>query len=252
MFSTIWHTIFFDPIYNGLIFFIDTIPGGDVGLAIITLTIVVKVILLPLSLKAARTQFAMRQIEPKIKEIKEKFKKDREKLARAMMETYKEAGVNPFASIILLFVQIPIIIALYLSVFNGGGVRLPEINADILYSFVEVPTVVTMMFLGFVDIGARSLPLALLAGMTQFVHTRLSMPPLAPRKKDSEPNFKEDFGRSMQIQMRYGMPVIIFFVAYYISASIALYFLVSNLIAIAQEYVVRRHVPDRHAKPASE
>ncbi len=74
MFSTIWHTFFFDPVYNGLVFFIDVVPNGDVGLAIVATTIVVKFILLPLSVRAVKTQAAMREIEPRLKKIKEKIK----------------------------------------------------------------------------------------------------------------------------------------------------------------------------------
>lgn len=242
MFSTIWHAAFFDPIYNTLIFILDHVPGGDVGIAIILLTVVVKLILLPLSLRAARTQHAMRALEPKLTELKEKYKKDREKLARATMALYKEAGVNPFASILLILIQLPIIIALYLSVYRGGGVPFPDINVDLLYAFVPTPEQVDMIFLGIIDIAGRSLPLALLAGVTQYIHTKIALPPLAPREKGAAPNFKEDFTRSMHLQMRYVMPLIIFFVAYTISAAIALYFLVSNLMAIGQEFIVRRHV----------
>ena len=248
MFSALWHNVFFDPVYNALIFFIHTVPGGDVGLAIVFLTVVVKLILLPLSLRAAKTQLVMRVLEPKLKELKERHKNDREKLARETMAAYKGAGINPFASILLVFIQIPIIIALYLSVFNGGGVSFPDINTTLLYSFIPTPETVNMMFLGFVDIASRSLPLALLAGLTQYLHTHLSLPPAKPRDKDATPNFKDDLMRSMQLQMRYVMPLIIFFVAYTISAAIALYFLVSNLMAIAQEFVVRRTVPDLKEK----
>ena len=235
MFSFIWHTFFYDPVYNGLVYFIDVVRGGDVGIAIILITILVKVILLPLSLKAARTQLLMREIEPKINEIKEKYKNRREEQARKMMELYKDAGLNPFSSIFLILIQFPIIIALYFSVARG----VPTINVDLLYSFVPVPETVSMLFLGFIDIAARSLPLAALAGITQFLHTRLAMPKLAPRDPNAEPNFKDDFARSMQLQMRYVMPILIFVVSYTISAAIALYFTVSNLTAIAQEYYVR-------------
>lgn len=245
MFSNIWHTVFFDPIYNGLVFFIDVIPGGDVGLAIIAITLLVKVILLPLSFKAARTQLVMRELEPRLKELKEKYgeKKDREKLARETMAAYQEVGINPFASILLLFIQIPIILALYFSVFTGGGVKLPDINVDLLYSFVMIPQLVDMHFLDLVNIAEKSFILAALAGITQYIHTKLMMPPLAKRDPSKPASFGEDMKHSMQLQMRYVMPVIIFFVAYTISAAIALYFLVSNLAAIAQEYVVRKRVP---------
>lgn len=240
MFTYIWHTFFFDPIYNGLVFFIDVVPNGDVGLAIVGTTIVVKFLLLPLSIKAAKSQKLMRELEPKLKAVKEKFKDKREEQAKAIMDLYKEAGLNPLSSIFLLFIQIPIIIALYFSVYSGGGVALPAINIDLLYSFIPTPETANMIFLGIVDITKKSLPLALLAGITQFIHAQLSIPKSEP-KTSSEPDFKADFARSMQMQMRYVLPLVIFFVAYTISAAIALYFTVSNLMMIAQEYVIRRH-----------
>lgn len=240
MFSTIWHTFFFDPVYNGLVFFIDVIPGGDVGIAIVCITLLVKLVLLPLSLKAAYTQRVMKELEPQLKEIKEKFKDKREEQAQAMMALYKDAGLNPFASILLLFIQIPIIISVYLSVYTGGGVSLPDINTALLYSFVPEPSQVSMLFLGLVDIASRSLPLAFLAGATQFIHAQMAIPKPAPRDTSKAPDFKEDLTRSMQTQMRFVMPIIIFFVAYTISAAIALYFTVSNIAMIAQELIVRR------------
>jgi len=241
MFNYIWHTFFFDPVYNGLVFFIDVIPGGDVGLAIIAIVIVVKTVLLPLSIKAAKMQRVMREIEPKLKEIKIAFKDKREEQAQAMMRIYREAGINPFVSIFLIFLQIPIIIALYYSVYSGGGIALPAINIDILYSFIAAPSFVNMNFLGLIDITGRSLILALLAGVTQYYQVKLVMPELPPRDPNAAPDFKADFGRNMQLQMRYVMPVIIFFIAYGISAAIALYFFVSNLIAIFQEIYIKKH-----------
>jgi YidC/Oxa1 family membrane protein insertase len=241
MFNYIWHTFFFDPVYNGLVFFIDIMPGGDVGLSIIATVIIVKTILLPLSIKAAKTQRVMREIEPKLKEIRETLKDKRQEQGEAMLKLYREAGISPFASIILIFLQIPIIIALYFSVYSGGGIALPAINTEILYSFVWIPELVNMNFLGLLDITGKSLLLAFLAGVTQYYQVKLAMPELPPRDPNAVPNFKEDFGRNMQLQMRYVMPVIIFFVAYYISAAIALYFFVSNLVAVLQEIYIKKH-----------
>ncbi len=240
--SFIWHTFFFDPIYNSLVFFIDVIRGGDVGLAIICTVILVKTVILPISLKAARTQLAMRDIEPKLAQIKEEYKDKRELQAIKTMELFKESKVNPFSSILLLFIQIPIVIALYFAVYTGGGVKLPDINVSLLYSFIPTPETANMIFLGFLDITQKSFVLAFLAGVTQYIHTNLSLPPQKPRDPNAEPNFKDDFGRSMQMQMRYVMPVLVLVVAYTISAAIALYFVISNLMAIGQEYVVRHQV----------
>lgn len=241
MFSSIWHNFFFDPIYNTLVFFIDVFPGGDVGLSIIATVVVVKLILLPLSIKAAKTQKVIREIEPKLLEIKEKFKDKREEQAQALLAIYKEAGINPISSILLIFLQLPIVIALYLAVSNGGGVPLPSINTGLLYSFIPEPVVASMSFLGVFDITAKSMVLALLAAVTQFWQVKMVMPPLPPKDPNAAPSFKDDFARNMQLQMRYVMPVIIFFVAYALSAAIALYFVVSNIAAILQELYIKKH-----------
>lgn len=237
--SYLWHTFFFDPIYNTLVYFIDVVRGGDVGIAIILTVIFVKLLLLPVSLKAIRTQILMRDLDPKLKAIREEYKDKRDVQALKTMELFKEAKVNPFSSVFLLILQIPIIIALYFAVYSGGGIKLPAINTALLYTFVPTPETVNMIFLGFLNIAEKSLPLAFIAGLTQFIYTHISLPKLEKKKADAKPDFKEDFGRSMQMQMRYVMPVIIFFVAYTISATIALYFTISNLTSIAQEYIVR-------------
>lgn len=237
--SFIWHTFFFDPIYNTLVFFIDVVRAGDVGIAIICMVILVKTIILPISLKANRTQLAMRELEPKLAQIKIDHKDKREIQALKTMELFKEAKVNPFSSILLLFIQIPFFLALYFTVYSGGGVKLPEINTALLYSFVKIPETVNMLFLGLIDITTKNIPLAFLAGLTQYIHTNLSLPPHKPRDPKAEPNFKEDFTRNMQLQMRYVFPVIITVVSYTLSAAIALYFVINNLMSIAQEYIVR-------------
>lgn len=251
MFLTLWHAVFFDPVYNLLIFILAHVRGGDLGTAIIILTIAIKVIILPLSIRAAKTQRAMNALEPELTRIKEAHKDNREAVAKETMEAYKKAGINPFASILLTLVQLPVIFALYFSVSSGGGVPFPAINTTLLYSFVPTPETVNMVFLGLANMAARSLPLALLAGITQFIHTKISLPPLAPREANAEASFKNDFARSMHIQMRYVMPVIIFFFAYTISATIALYFLISNLIAIAQEYFIRQRMTQSATVPAT-
>jgi YidC/Oxa1 family membrane protein insertase len=156
MFGYIWHTFFFDPIYNTLVFFVDVAPRGDVGLAIIGTVIVVKTVLLPLSVRAAKTQKAMKRAEPQLKEVKEKLKDDRQAQAKAMMDIYSKEGISPFASILLIFIQIPIIFALYFAVSTGGGVPLPDINLSLLYSWVSAPESVNTNFLELIDITGRS------------------------------------------------------------------------------------------------
>lgn len=241
MFSFIWHTFFFDPIYNALIFFVGHMPGGDVGLAIIATIVVVKVVLLPLAISAAKTQKVMRKIEPRLREMKEQYKDDKEAQAKEMMKIYQEEKLNPFASILLLFIQIPVVIALYFAVYNGGGIALPQINTDLLYDFVKVAVIPSMEFLGRFDITERSIVLALLAGIAQYFYTAQTLPKLPPRDKEKAPDFKEDFTRNMHLQMKYVMPVLITGIAFTLPAMIALYFFVSNLVSIILEFYVKRH-----------
>ncbi len=240
MWSTIWHFFFFDPVYNGLIFFIDALPHGDVGIAVILITIVVKLILFPLSIKAAKTQKVIKEIEPKIKEIKKDIV-DKQEQARAIMSLYKDSGINPFASILVLFFQIPIVFALYLAVNSGGGVQLPAINVGLLYSFIPEPETASMLFFGMLDITQRSLPLAILAGVLQFGHGYLAFPPIEPKKDGETPSMKDEFARSLSVQMKYILPVIIGGLAYSLSAIIAIYFIVSSVAAIIQELLIRKH-----------
>lgn len=244
MWNWIWHSFFFDPVYNTLVFFIDVLPGGDVGMAIVLTVVAIKLVILPLSIKVAKMQRVMREIDPKMKEIKASIT-DRQEQAKAMMALYKEADINPFASIFLLFIQFPVVIALYLAVGSSNGIALPAINTALLYTFIPNPDTVSMIMFGVFDITQKSLPLALVAGVTQFLHVHLSMPAPAPKKEGEVANFKDEFARSMHVQMRYVMPVIIVFVAYTFSAAIALYFTVSNLMAIGTELVVKKHREDK-------
>lgn len=243
-----FNVVFYEPLYNALVLLIDILPTADVGIAVVVLTLLVKVLILPLSIKATRTQMKLKILEPKIKEIQTKYKDKREEQAIKMMDVYKEAKVNPFSSIFLLLLQLPIVIALYL-VFARGG--LPEINAEILYSFIPSPENVNMNFLGLIDVAGKSLVLAIIAGVAQFAqsHFLLSAQKKVkeekkeePAEEKKEPSFRDELAKSMNLQMRYVFPLIIGFISYTISGAVALYFIVSSLVTIAQEVFVKRRL----------
>lgn len=239
MIVEIFHTFIQTPLYNGLVFLIDTMPGHSVGLAIIALTVIVRVILYPVARQAAMTQAAMRKIAPEVEALKEKFKDKREEQARAMFALYKENGIRPFSSFVLVLLQLPILIGLYFVFFRGG---LPVVNMDILYSFVMAPENINMHFLG-VDMGGRSIVLAVLAGLAQLTYARLSMGPRKPHVP-SERSFSNDLARSMDLQMRYVLPIMLGVFAYVASAAVALYFTVGNLFMIGQEYLAVKRFRD--------
>ncbi len=228
-------TAFYQPIYNALVLLIDTVPGGNVGVSIILLTVGVRTALLPFSHRSVVSQAKMRAIAPHIEKIKEKHKDNKQEQARKTMELYKEHGVNPFSGCLLVLIQLPIIFALYFVFFKG----LPNLNTEILYSFVSAPTIMSMVFLG-VLLSGKSIILALLAGFTQYYQIKLSIPPMAPAEKGAKTSFKDDFARSFSLQVRYILPVVVIGISYSISAAIALYWATSNLFSIGHELYVKR------------
>lgn len=230
-----FRTIVYEPLYNGLIFFVDVAPWLDTGIVVILFTILIKLILLPLSLKAVRTQIKMKAVAPKLEEIKEKYKEDKQEQAKATMELYKNEKINPFSSIFLILIQIPIIFSLYW-VFKAGF----EVNPDILYSFVPEPGNIDTMFLGLIDISQRSFILAILAAVTSFFQIRLSVPPVSGPKEGEERTFKHDLAKSMNVQMRYFFPIIVLFISFSIPGAVAIYWATSNMFIIFQELYVRK------------
>ncbi|MEK7100794.1 MAG: YidC/Oxa1 family membrane protein insertase [Patescibacteria group bacterium] len=228
-----FHTTLYVPIYNLLMLLVDNIPGGDIGLAVVLVTIIVRLIIMPLSFAAQKTARAMKRIEPEMKKVREELKDNKEEQARAMMALYKKHGVNPFASILTLLIQLPIVITLFWVFHNK---ELLTVDPALLYSFVSVPAVVSPLFLGLITITGASITLALLTGITQFFLALYAIP-AAPGKEDK--SMQADISRAMTLQMRYVFPIIMAFLAY-TSGAIAVYFITSNLFGIVQEYFVRR------------
>lgn len=236
MISTFFHAVFYNPIYNGLVALMAFVPGGDVGVAVILLTIVIRLVLLPFSLSAARTQRAMKILEPKIKELKEKHKGDKEKEAVETLALYREAEVNPFASILTALIQIPVLLALYW-VFRYEP--FVTVDAARLYALTPIPHVVSLQFLGLISVAGKSLTLAILAGVTQFLQAHLA---LSGTMKPSPGGAQGDFQKIIGLQLKYVFPFLIGTISYTTSGAIALYFIATNLAGSLQELYVRRTI----------
>ncbi|MFH1178195.1 MAG: YidC/Oxa1 family membrane protein insertase [bacterium] len=236
MISAFFHTVFYNPIYNALVAIVSIVPRGDVGVAVIVITIIIRLILLPFSLSAARTQRAMKVLEPKIKDLKEKHKGNKEKEALETLALYREARVNPFASILTVFIQIPVLLALYW-VFNYEPFSI--INTARLYSITPVPSSISLEFLGFISVAGKSITLAILAGITQFLQAHAA---LSGTMKPSDTNTQGSFQRMMGMQLKYVFPFLIAIISYTTSGAVALYFITTNLVGVAQEWYVKRKV----------
>jgi len=233
--SNFFNAFFYDPIYNSLVALVALIPGSDVGIAVILVTIVIRLILLPFSISAARTQRAMKILEPKIKELKEKHKGNKEKEALETLALYKEAQVNPFASILTVFIQIPVLLALYFVFYYEP---FPAINAARLYAFTPVPDIASLEFLGLISVAGKSMVLAFLAGITQFYQAHLALS--GTMKPSDTKSMQNDFQKVMGMQLKYVFPFIIAAISYSTSGAIALYFITTNLAGALQEIHVRR------------
>ena len=240
----LFNTVVYNPIYNALIFLMGTFSWIDLGVAVVLLTVLVKFALFPLAKGAVKTQEAMKVAKPELDAIQAKFKKikdptaeQRQDMGKETLAIYKEYGIKPFSSFGTLLIQIPIFLALYWIFLSGG---LPEVKTDILYPFVQAPEVVRMTFLGLFDISGKSIWLALLAGKTQYIYLHFSLGRVDMSKDGNRFGaLGADFGKTLQVQMKYGLPILIVFVAY-ISSVIALYFIATNLYILAQDSIIKR------------
>ena len=234
--TSIYNTLIYLPLYNALVFLTALMPGGDIGLAVVLLTVIVKLILSPLSHKTITTQKKIKELEPEITKIKEVHKNDQQTQAMKIMALYKEHEVNPFSGIFLMFIQIPIIFALFF-VFKSGI----DLNSPLIYSFILKPAVISSSFLGIIDLTQKNIILAILVGVTQFIQVQFSLPPVptSEKGKDGE-SFGQDLAKGMNFQVKYVLPIFIAFVSYGLTAVVSVYWIVNNVFTICHELYVRR------------
>lgn len=239
MISSFFKTVFYQPLYNGLIYLMDVLPFFDAGVIVILFTIIVKLIMFPLSVKATKAQIEMKEIEKDLQYIKEQYP-DKQIQTQKTIELYKEKNINPFAGFLVLLIQLPIIIALY-QIFLKSG--LPSINLELLYSFVSAPLSIQMNFLGLIDIAGKSVVLAVLAGVSTYIQIAYATP--VPRKDGdikNKPSMQEDVMKMMQTQMKYVFPILVTFISWSVSAAVSIYWITSNIFTIGQELYIRKHI----------
>ena len=226
----LYQVIFYRPVLNLLVFFYETIAGHDFGVAIILVTLLIRLVLFPLFHKSAKHQMILQRLQPKIREIQKTHKDDKEKQSQALMDLYKEHGVNPFLSFILLLVQLPILIALYQIILSGlsaGGFHG-------LYSFIITPPVLNTLFLHIVNLRQRSLILVIIAAIAQYAQAKLAI--------YQAPGHVLSPAEKMARQMVFIGPLVTIFVFYALPAAVGLYWIASSVFSIIQQLIVNRHL----------
>lgn len=232
----IFNEFLYRPLFNLLVFFYNTVSFSNIGIAIIILTILIKLVFLPLSQKAIKSQKALQDLQPQIKALQEKYKDKKDEQAKALLSFYKENKVNPMSGCFPLLIQLPILLALYRVFLKGFD----PASLSILYPFVSNPGSIDPMFFGLVNLALPSKILAVLAGISQFWQAKMITPkknlPGAPKSSD------EYISQAMSKQMLYFLPVFTVFISWNLPAGLALYWVITTLFTVAQQYAIMRPV----------
>lgn len=225
-----FHLALTQPLLNVLIWFYNIIPGHDMGLAILAVTLAVRIVLFPSFQKSLRSQKELQALQPKLNEVRQKYKDNKEAQTKATLELYKEHKINPLSSCLPLLLQLPILIALYRVFLVGlsGNVG-PE-----LYPFVKDPGEINTEFFGLVDLLEPSYVFAFLAGFFQFIQSKMMLP-----KKTSQPGSDKTMA-IMNAQMVYFMPIITIVIAMRLPAGLSLYWMATTLFAIGQQWYIMK------------
>lgn len=257
MIIQVYNTILYEPIFNGMIWLYDVLPFHDMGVAIILLTLVIKIILFWPSLSALKSQKKLQETQPKIAEIREKYKDNKEELGKHLMEFYKENKVNPFSSCLPLLIQLPILIALYRAFFHGlqtdpttGLLQADQISH--LYGYLQdiyVTQPIKTSLFGLVDLAkTHNVIFAVLAGAAAFFQAKTLQAKRAVVKTAGSKD--EDLAASVNKQMMYLMPILTVVFGYQFPAGVTLYWLVSTLFSLGQQlYFFRVRLSWKKDKP---
>lgn len=231
---SLYNTIIYQPLFNALIFFYQTIAFHDLGWAIIFLTILIRIILFPVFHKSARHQIIMQRLQPHVKKIQIAHKANKEKQAQELMALYKENKINPFSGFLMLIIQLPILWALYQISMN----ILKPASLTGFYSFISAPISLNTYFLGLINLANGSILMVGLAAAAQYFQAKLSLP--KNKAKDESPGIAEKMTR----QMVFVAPLLTLLIFYRLPAAISLYWLVASLFSIFQQIIINRQLED--------
>jgi len=237
--ANFFYIILYQPLFNSLVALYSYIPGHDFGVAIIALTVIIRLILFPTSVKAVKSQRSLQKLQPQILEVQKKYKSDKEKQAKEILDLYKREKINPFSGLLLALIQLPILLALY-RVFWGG---LNPKGLTGLYTFILNPGHINPLFIHMVDLSKPNMIIAVLAGLTQYFQTKMLLPQTTPGAAGQ--GKEVDFAQTMQKQMVYFFPVFTVIILINLQSALGLYWVVSGVFSIVQQYFIFK----KHGKP---
>ena len=223
----VFNVFLYQPLLNALILLYQYIPGHDFGIAVIVLTVIIRILFYPLTAQSIRSQKKMAELQPKLQKIQQEHKDNKEKQTKAMMELYRKEKFNPFSGCLPLLIQLPILIALYQVFWKGFQ---PE-QLNFLYSFITSPGEINPIFLGVVNLSNPNIVLAVVAGIAQFFQSKT----MAPKKSAKTKAGGSQISQMMQKQMLYIFPVVTFFILCQLPAALGLYWITTAVISVIQQ-----------------
>lgn len=229
-----FHTILYLPIFNAFVFLYNFIPGHDVGIVILAITILVRLVLYPLTSSSIKAQRSMQELQPKMEAVKKEFAADKQKQTQAIMELYKTNKVNPITSCLPMLVQLPILIALYMVLRDGLA---SKDLATSLYSFISNPGTINQISLGIFNMAQPNYALAVLAGAAQYFQAK-TLSRKSPPKEAGEGSKDEAMMSMMNKQMLYLMPVMTLVIGLKLPAGLTLYWFFSTLLMALQQVML--------------
>ncbi|MSU75268.1 MAG: membrane protein insertase YidC [Candidatus Magasanikbacteria bacterium] len=234
--SSLFHSILYQPIFNLFVFLYNIVPGHDVGVVILIVTVLVRLILYPFTNSSIKAQKSMQELQPKLEAIKKQFPNDKQKQAQATMELYKTHKINPLSSCLPMLIQLPILLALFWVLQDGLA---SNKLAENLYPFVHNPGTISATSLGFINLATPSVVLAILAGLAQFLQAK-TLTTKQPPKAAGEGGKDEGMAAMMNKQMLYFMPVMTTIIGFRFPAGLTLYWFLSTALMVLQQMLITK------------
>lgn len=257
------------PIFNILVLIYSVVPWADFGIALIIFTVFVRFLMYPLVKKQLHQSRAMQKMQPELKKIQAQFKDDKQAQGLAMMELYKKHNISPWRSIVILFIQIPIFLALFtvIQIFSQHRDQIAKWTYDFLenlpaiHTLIQNPDSFNHTAFGFIDLSKTSIvngqiywPLMIIAvigALTQYLMSKQIMPKTDPTQKrtfrqimeeaaEGKQHDQSEMSQMVSNNMMKFMPIMMFFIMISLPGALALYYVISNLVAVAQQgYILK-------------
>lgn len=227
--ANLFNVILYKPLFNALVIFYNSIALQDLGLAIIFLTILIRLLLFPIFHESLRQQKIQQSLQPHIKKIQDKHKDNKEAQTKAILNLYSEHKANPALPLVLVLVQLPILFALF-GIFKTG---ITDASLSSLYSFVQRPETINHTLFNFIDLTKASLLLTGLAAIAQYFQSNLAMIKQKPGETQTE---AERIGKNLV----YVAPFITVVVLWSMPAAIGLYWITTTVFSAVQQVIINK------------